>query len=177
MAAAVVTQPHNLLLLVTAETCRGSTYTVTGANTSLGLEAARHLVRLGSATVIMAVRDPAFGLRALADIESPTGISGVAKDLMKIKDEPIVESNAEDMTQKAYPLSKFLKIMAIRHLTGLLPLQRTGVVINLMCPGLSKQKKRYGRTAEDGSRTLLYGAAAGEDSHGCLLKPCTIAEM
>lgn len=79
MAAAVATQPHNLPLLVTPETCRGRTYIVTGANTGLGLEAARHLVRLGSATVIMAVRDPYSGLRALADIESSTGISGVAQ--------------------------------------------------------------------------------------------------
>ncbi|KAF7924189.1 uncharacterized protein EAE97_010801 [Botrytis byssoidea] len=287
MTAAVATQPHNLPLLVTTETCRGRTYIVTGANTGLGLEAARHLVRLGSATVIMAVRDPSSGLRALTDIESSTGISGVAQvweldlssyafviafgkrvmeefdridavienagvasgeriikeghlltitvnvistillgvlllpklkesgerfgilphlvivtsrvgfdfgeDWMKIKDDPIVNSNTEEMTPKAYPLSKLLEIMAIRHLTGLLPLQQTGVVINLVCPGLcktdlsrsvpprlreriAKQKEQYGRTAEDGSRTLLYGAVVGEDSHGCLLESCTIAE-
>lgn len=79
MAAAVATQPHNLPLLVTLETCRGRTYIITGANTGLGLEAARHLVCLGSASVIMAVRDLSPGLRALADIESSTGISGVAQ--------------------------------------------------------------------------------------------------
>lgn len=79
MAAAVATQPHNLPLLVTPETCRGRTYIITGANTGLGLEAARHLVCLGSASVIMAVRDLSSGLRALADIESSTGISGVAQ--------------------------------------------------------------------------------------------------
>ncbi|KAK6611509.1 short-chain dehydrogenase [Botrytis cinerea] len=239
MAAAVATQPHNLPLLVTPETCRGRTYIITGANTGLGLEAARHLVCLGSASVIMAVRDLSSGLRALADIESSTGISGVAQvweldlssyasviafakrateeldridavienagtvllgvllfpklkesgerfrtlphlvivtsrvsfdfgeDWMKIKDDPIVKSNEEEMTPKAYPLSKLLEIMAIRHLAGLLPLQQTGVVINL---------EQFGRTAEDGSRTLLYGAIAGEKSHGCFLESCIIAE-
>ncbi|KAM0151088.1 hypothetical protein ACHAQE_004549 [Botrytis cinerea] len=287
MAAAVATQPHNLPLLVTPETCRGRTYIITGANTGLGLEAARHLVCLGSASVIMAVRDLSSGLRALADIESSTGISGVAQvweldlswyasviafakraieeldridavienagvasgerimkeghlititvnvistvllgvllfpklkesgerfrtlphlvivtsrvsfdlgeDWMKIKDDPIVKSNEEEMTPKAYPLSKLLEIMAIRHLAGLLPLQQTGVVINLVCPGLcktdlsrsvppglreriAKQKEQFGRTAEDGSRTLLYGAIAGEKSHGCFLESCIIAE-
>lgn len=83
--------------------------------------------------------------------------------------------------------------MAIKHLASLIPVSDTGVAINLVCPGLCKtslsrnappafrerlaaQHAQYGRTAEDGSRTLLYGAVAGKDSHGCFLDSCEIAE-
>ncbi|KAF7865184.1 hypothetical protein EAF04_006161 [Stromatinia cepivora] len=266
MTAAVPTQPHNLPLLITPETCQGRVYIVTGANTGLGLEAVRHLVRLGAATVVVGVRNLTSGYRALADIESSAGISGVAQkleridavienaavasgerimkeghlititvnvistlllgvlllpklketgawfgtlphlvivtssvsfdfkeDRMKIRDNPIAKLDDEGVALKAYPLSKLLEIMAIRHLTNLLPLSRSGVVINLVCPGLcktdlsrsvppgllekiAKQKEQYGRIAEDGSRTLLYGAVASDHSHGCFLDSCTVAE-
>ncbi|KAJ8069236.1 hypothetical protein OCU04_002902 [Sclerotinia nivalis] len=287
MAAAAKTQPLNLPLLITPETCQGRVYIVTGANTGLRLEATRHLVGLGAATVIMGVRNLASGYRALADIESSTGISGVAQvweldlssytsviafakraienldridavienaavasgerimkeghvititvnvistlllgvlllpklketgacfrtlphlvivssrvsfdfeeDWMKIRDNPIAKLGDEEIALKVYSLSKLLEIMAIRHLTSLLPLSRSGVVIKLVCPGLcktdlsrsvplglreeiAKHSEQYGRTAEDGSRTLLHGAVAGDHSHGCFLDSCTIAE-
>ena len=35
---------------------------------------------------------------------------------------------------------------------------------------------KFARTPEDGSRTLLHGAFAGEDSHGKYLSSCAIAE-
>ncbi|KAF7955789.1 hypothetical protein EAE96_004712 [Botrytis aclada] len=79
MAAAVAIQPHEIPLLVTPETFRGQIYIFADANTGLGVQAARYLVRLGSATVIMVVRDPSPALRALADIESSSGIIGVAR--------------------------------------------------------------------------------------------------
>lgn len=44
------------------------TVIVTGSNTGLGLEAARHLVRLGAAKVILAVRTTSKGETAKADI-------------------------------------------------------------------------------------------------------------
>jgi len=83
--------------------------------------------------------------------------------------------------------------MAVRHLANLIPLPRTGVVVNLVCPGLCKtdlsrnappalreniavRHTQFGRTAEDGSRTLLHAAVAGKESHGCYLDSCEIAE-
>ena len=84
--------------------------------------------------------------------------------------------------------------MALRHLaTNLLPVAKTGVVLNLVCPGLcitelgrnapsqltdqlKQMHSQYGRTAEDGSRTLLHGAVAGKESHGLLLHSCEIGE-
>ena len=79
MSAEVATQPHNLPLAVSKETCSGKTYIVTGANTGLGFEAAKHLVALGSAKVILAVRNVSSGETAKADIEADTGVSNVAE--------------------------------------------------------------------------------------------------
>jgi NAD(P)-dependent dehydrogenase (short-subunit alcohol dehydrogenase family) len=83
--------------------------------------------------------------------------------------------------------------MAGRYFATLIPVDRTGMVVNLVCPGfcktdlarnappqfredIAKQHAEYGRTAEDGSRTLLHGAVAGKESHGLLLHSCEIGE-
>jgi NAD(P)-dependent dehydrogenase (short-subunit alcohol dehydrogenase family) len=79
MSEAVLTQPHNLPLLATTETCSGGTYLVTGANTGLGFEAAKHLVSLGAAKVIMGVRNVSAGETAKAQIEAATGKANVAE--------------------------------------------------------------------------------------------------
>lgn len=72
-------QYSSLPLLVTAESCAGKTYIVTGANIGLGYEAAKHLVRLGSQRVVIAVRSLSRGEAALAQIEAETGVRGVAQ--------------------------------------------------------------------------------------------------
>jgi NAD(P)-dependent dehydrogenase (short-subunit alcohol dehydrogenase family) len=51
------------------------TIIVTGANTGLGLEAARHFVRLDAARVILAVRSLAKGEAAVRDLLSPSSSS------------------------------------------------------------------------------------------------------
>ena len=53
------------------------TVLVTDAISGLGLEAARHYVKLGAAKVIIAVRTAAKGADAKRDIEGPTGRHGV----------------------------------------------------------------------------------------------------
>ncbi|KAF2812784.1 putative short-chain dehydrogenase/reductase family protein [Mytilinidion resinicola] len=289
MAAEVATQPLNLPLYATTEKCSGGTYIVTGANTGLGFEAAKHLVALGSAKVILGVRNLAAGEEAKAKIEAATGITNVAEvwaldlssyDSVKafakkaiaeldridalienaavagaqrviaeghlqaitvnvlstlllgvlllpklkenakkfgilphlvvvssrvafdvkgvwenIRDDPLAKIDAfEDAAiMSTYPLSKLLEVNAIRELASLLPLSRTGVVMNLVCPGLCKtdlgrnapasfretlaaMHAKSGRTAEDGSRTLLHGAVAGLESHGCFLSNAKIAQ-
>ncbi|KAF2798821.1 NAD(P)-binding protein [Melanomma pulvis-pyrius CBS 109.77] len=50
----------------------GQTVIITGSNTGLGLEAARHIVRLGAAKVILAVRTIAKGEAAAKDIIQST---------------------------------------------------------------------------------------------------------
>lgn len=57
----------------------GETVLITGANVGLGLEAARHIVRLGAARVILGVRNVQAGEAAAKDIESSTGRSGICE--------------------------------------------------------------------------------------------------
>ncbi|GKT58658.1 short-chain dehydrogenase/reductase family [Colletotrichum tofieldiae] len=56
-----------------SEDCAGRTVIVTGSNVGLGLEAARHFVRLNAAKVILAVRSTDKGEAAKTDIELTTG--------------------------------------------------------------------------------------------------------
>lgn len=55
----------------------GQTIIVTGSNVGLGLEAARHFVRLDASKVILAVRTIKKGEAAAASIEETTGRKGV----------------------------------------------------------------------------------------------------
>ncbi|KAF2997526.1 hypothetical protein E8E14_004036 [Neopestalotiopsis sp. 37M] len=73
-------QSHFFLTLpVPKQSFAGQTIIVTGSNTGLGLEAARHLVRLGAAKVILAVRSIDKGNAAKASIEASTGREGVVE--------------------------------------------------------------------------------------------------
>lgn len=287
MSNGVETQKVNLPLVATREHCSGGTFIVTGANTGLGLEAARHFVALGAKKVIVACRNLNKGQAAKKDIEATTKTTGVVDvwelDLTKyasvkafakraiaeldridalvenaavalprsekseghetpitvnvfstfllavlllpkmsesarqfnnlphisvvgsragfpmenvwksISDDPLVKIDSVEPIMMTYPMSKVMDILAVRHLAPMLPVSRTGVVINVICPGLcitelgrnappefkeqlAKQHAERGRTAEDGSRTLLHGATAGKDSHGHLLHSCEDGE-
>ncbi|KAJ5584763.1 Short-chain dehydrogenase/reductase family protein [Penicillium hispanicum] len=57
----------------------GETVIVTGANVGLGLEAARHIARLGAARVILGVRNVKAGEEAKQSIETSTGRPGVCE--------------------------------------------------------------------------------------------------
>ncbi|KAJ4269377.1 hypothetical protein NW764_014156 [Fusarium oxysporum] len=284
-------QLRNLPLLATPETCSGRSYIVTGANSGLGFEAAKHLVSLGAAMVILAVRNLSAGEKAKADIEASTGRTsssevwhldlssyesvndfakratlkldridalienaGVAIDMsnqaeghpatftvnvfstfllamlllpkmkadaQRLKIAPhitIVSSSVAFFTQplwdlgkddanpmnkivqvgqldmtSGYTVSKLLEVLAVRHIASLIPVSSTGVVLNLVCPGLCKtdigrnatddvkavagtMMDQIGRTSEDGSRTLLFAAIAGKDSHGRFTADCEIKD-
>lgn len=84
-------------------------------------------------------------------------------------------------------------MFAIRELANLFPVSRTGVVINMIQPGLCSTglardtntwmriqlvtlRALLARTAEQGSRTILHGTIAGEESHGKLLSGCKVKE-
>ncbi|KAF2233634.1 NAD(P)-binding protein [Viridothelium virens] len=66
-------------LPIVPQDCGGQTYIVTGANTGLGLECARHFVRLGASHVILASRSLSKGEAAVKSIEASTGRKGVAE--------------------------------------------------------------------------------------------------
>ncbi|KAI1427425.1 putative short-chain dehydrogenase/reductase family protein [Xylaria sp. FL1777] len=79
-----------LTLPIPNKTFSGSTIIITGANSGLGLEAARHLVRLDAAKVILAVRDLRKGAEAKASIIDSTG-----------KDEGVVDVWELDLESRA----------------------------------------------------------------------------
>ncbi len=57
----------------------GQTIIVTGSNTGMGLEAARHFVQLEATCVIIAVRNREKGEAAKTDIEKTTGCRGIVQ--------------------------------------------------------------------------------------------------
>lgn len=70
-------QFKTLPVLVDSQSCSGKVYIVTGSNTGLGLETARHLVAASASRVILAVRNLKAGEDAKVDIERTTGRKGV----------------------------------------------------------------------------------------------------
>ena len=70
-------QYKKLPILTDKSTCSGKTYVVTGSNTGLGLETARHLVESSASCVVLAVRNLKAGETAKLDIEKSTGRKGV----------------------------------------------------------------------------------------------------
>jgi NAD(P)-dependent dehydrogenase (short-subunit alcohol dehydrogenase family) len=75
----IVEQYKKLPVLASASTCGGKTYIVTGGNTGIGLETARHLVNFQAARVIISSRNVSAGEKAKADIERTTGRKGVVE--------------------------------------------------------------------------------------------------
>ena len=70
-------QYRKLPILANDSTCSEKTYIVTGSNSGLGLETARHLVGFSAACVVLAVRNITAGETAKKDIEKSTGRTGV----------------------------------------------------------------------------------------------------
>lgn len=72
-------QYTNLPIVPTTEDCRGGTYIVTGANTGLGFECAKHLIQLSPKKVILGVRSLSRGEAARVKMEAETGCEGIAE--------------------------------------------------------------------------------------------------
>lgn len=97
------------------------------------------------------------------------------------------------MIKIRYALTKLVEECAVRQFAALCPVERTGVITNMVAPGLCSTglgrdartftkmmheavRAMMARTAEEGSRTILHGLVAGEESHGKLLSGCKIKE-
>ncbi|KAK6066328.1 short-chain dehydrogenase [Seiridium cupressi] len=283
-------QYKTLPILANKSTCSGKTYVVTGSNSGLGLETARHLVEFEAACVVLAVRNLTAGENAKKDIEKMTGRGGViqvwhidmasyasvqafakkasteldridglvanagimvdvwepaegmesgiqvnvvntvflaafmlpklseisrkfnikptvifivsvlgytAKAEMDKNRNGDVLSNLNDQKRadmdQRYALTKLVEEFAVREFAALCPVERTGVVLTLVAPGLCSTglgkdartftkimhggiKAMMARSAEVGSRTILHGLIAGEEAHGKLLSGCKIKE-
>lgn len=298
-------QRTHLPIVPMVEDCKSGTYIVTGANTGLGYECAKHLVQLSADKVILAVRSLSKGEAARDRIEADTGIKGVAEvwqldmgsydpviafskkvegldrvdaivenagialdqwsdsdglettltvnvtgtlllavlvlpklqesavkfgilphcsiigsavaflangELEKVNGDILDGLNNKSLgmgnryarakscfcktcaeRNQRYPISKLVSLYASRELAFLKPVSQTGVVINWVNPGLciteldrhvnsetremiNDRRRKFGRTAEEGSRTLLQGAVAGKESHGKYLSECVVKE-
>jgi len=76
----IITEQYTKLpLSISQSTCSGKTYIVTGANTGLGLETARHLVGASASCVILAVRNITAGESAKTDIERTTSRKNIVQ--------------------------------------------------------------------------------------------------
>lgn len=70
-------QKLDLPLLLKPQDCKDKTFIVTGANSGIGYECAKHLVQLEAARVLITVRDLSKGEETRTKIEAETGRSGV----------------------------------------------------------------------------------------------------
>ncbi|KAL4867501.1 hypothetical protein BDV12DRAFT_186672 [Aspergillus spectabilis] len=283
-------QYQKLPILVDEKTCTGKTYIITGGNSGLGLETARHLVAASANCVVLAVRNLEAGEAAKKEIEKTAGRKRVVvvrhldmasyASVQRFVEEITTEldridgfvcnaglyidswSQSEGMEmsmvvnvistmflgalmmpklkecasrfkikptlvfivsvlgytvksemgkslhgvifegfndqQRAnmnarYALTKLVEEYAVRQFAALCPVERTGVVITMVAPGLCTTglgrdartftkiiheaiRAMLARTAEVGSRTILHGLLVGGDGHGKLLSGCKIKE-
>lgn len=82
---------------------------------------------------------------------------------------------------------------AIREFAAVFSHEDTGVVVNMICPGLCSTglardsgtqyrallkvlRVLFARTAEEGSRTILHAVVADDESHGKFLSACKVNE-
>lgn len=284
-------QRKDLPIALDTESVKGKTYIVTGATRGLGYEAAKRLVQLEAAKVIIGVRNAEQGEFTKTTIEKEAGrkdvievwpldlasydsvkafgkrletidridalvlnagvshaewqvkegseaqmtVNFISNLLLTFEALPILQASAskhvikpcivvvgsmgeffafesvrkfpktgilEDLNDKAkwkplfenrYNVSKLFEHFAVRELASLKPVSETGIIVNLVDPGLCKTefiheqsaftrfkawciKLIMGRSPEMGSRTLIHGIAAGEESHGQYLTACEIRE-
>jgi retinol dehydrogenase-12 len=98
-------------------TFEGQTVIVTGANTGLGREAAKHIVRLGAKLVILAVRDLCKGQAASEYVATQTGITDVIQvwqlDLSSF-------TSVQDFARRATALTR---LDAVVENAGMWPIQ------------------------------------------------------
>jgi len=165
------------------------TVIVTGSNSGLGLEAARLLVRLNAAKVILAVRTPSKGERARTDIaasESKTGGKGNTADAIARRIEvwqlDISDHNSiKAFVQRAAGLERLdaviqnagINALDYRHVEGVEATIATNVIGpclfgELILPVLQRSAKRHGsrgRLAFVGSDTMYFAEfpEAGKD--------------
>ncbi|KAG9500698.1 hypothetical protein J7337_006377 [Fusarium musae] len=195
---------------------QGQTIIVTGSNTGLGLEAARHFVRLDADIVILAVRSLERGEAAKASIEASTkrknvvqvwqlemdkydSIKSFASRCNTLERLDVVVENA-GILRNTYEESEGTEITIKVNVIGtfllalnLFPILRRSYEKTRRVPRLvitssavhynglpryllSIAKTLVARKTEEGSRTLVHSAAAGDESHGKYMSECRVRE-
>lgn len=108
-----------LPIIPSTQDCKGKTYIVTGSNTGLGLECAKHFVQLSASKVILAVRTISKGEAAKARIEQETD----RKDVVEVW--PLDLCSSESTIAFADKVKKLDRIDAIVENASVALLQRT----------------------------------------------------
>jgi NAD(P)-dependent dehydrogenase (short-subunit alcohol dehydrogenase family) len=148
-------QIRDLPLFVTTETCTGGIYIVTGANTGLGFEAAKHLVSLGAARVIMAVRNLSLGEIAKAKIEAATHTTSVAEvweldlasyaSVKAFANRAIKELDRIDAVIENAAVAVAQRVLAEEHAISVtVNVLSTFLLGVLLLPKMSKSAKKFG---------------------------------
>jgi NAD(P)-dependent dehydrogenase (short-subunit alcohol dehydrogenase family) len=103
------------------------------------------------------------------------------------------EGRYEGRMDFRYGLTKLVEMYAVREFTERFAVEETGVVVNMVCPGLcatglardAKMLTRavhgglraaLSRSAEEGSRAILNAIFTEEDTHGKHLSGCAVGE-
>ncbi|KAI1332888.1 hypothetical protein F5Y16DRAFT_356877 [Xylariaceae sp. FL0255] len=124
-----------------------------------------------------------------------SGLGFMRKEQLEDIKDDVWGNLADENTEmdSRYGLTKLIQIYALRQLASLFPVSQTQVAINMISPGLCKtglirhaKLSTYliitgmtyvlGRSAEEGSRTVLHAVFAGEESHGLMLSYCKIVD-
>jgi NAD(P)-dependent dehydrogenase (short-subunit alcohol dehydrogenase family) len=147
-------QKQELPIVATKEICQNGTFIITGANTGLGYEAAKHFVQASAAKVILAVRTLSKGEAAKSNIETETGITGVAEvwplDMSsyasikafaeKVKGLDRVDAIVENAAQALdkWSVAEGLETTLTVNVTG------TMLLAGLVAPKLQESAKKFG---------------------------------
>ncbi|KAK5129893.1 hypothetical protein LTR08_002729 [Meristemomyces frigidus] len=136
--------------------CLGKTIIVTGANTGLGKEAARHFVRLGASKVIIACRSVAKGEEAKRDIEATTRRTGVLEvwplDLVDYDSVEAFATRAEGLERLDVVLenagvnTQKFTIVAGNEMNVTVNVVGTFLLALLLIPKLRSDSRKYGFT-------------------------------
>lgn len=168
----------------------GQTVIITGSNTGLGLEAARHIVRLGASKVILAVRTISKGEAAAKDILAQTHAK---KDVLEIW--PLNLSDFESIRAFGARVQSLERLDALIQNAGILTTQfslsegiESHIGINvvsatliglLALPKLKETSQRFGvrtRLSFVGSDLQFIAKFKEAETSGSLLKTLNTKE-
>jgi NAD(P)-dependent dehydrogenase (short-subunit alcohol dehydrogenase family) len=119
--------------------------------------------------------------------------SSIHKIITELPEDGLEVLNAESYyrgnpVDKVYAISKMLGNYAVRELAKLVPAEEV-MVVNV-CPGFVKSELRregvdaslafmawaFGRTVEQGSRTIVHAGAQGAELHGLFTEHCRVSQ-
>ena len=158
---------------------KGQTVVITGSNTGLGLEAARHIVRLGAAKVILAVRTISKGEKAVESIIESTR---AANNVLEVW--PLDLTDYESINAFGARLQTLDRLDAFIQNAGIMELnfkleQKSGLESNIavnsvgaVLAGLLALPKLRDTARQTGTRTRL--SFVGSDTH--LIAKCKEAK-